>query len=56
MNNDLQRSLKGSKEFMLEDERVLIVSNIKVVDKVFLSIDVDRSVIKTIEKIHYDYE
>tara|TARA_B100001939_G_scaffold9360_1_gene8468 strand:+ start:991 stop:1419 length:429 start_codon:yes stop_codon:yes gene_type:complete len=56
VNNDLQRSLKGSKEFMLEDERVLIVSNIKVVDKVFLSIDEDRSVIKTIQKIHNDYE
>ena len=56
VNNDLQRSLKGSKKFMLEDERVLIVSNIKVVDKVFLSIDEDRSVIKTIQKIHNDYE
>tara|TARA_X000000950_G_C13745948_1_gene590552 strand:+ start:463 stop:891 length:429 start_codon:yes stop_codon:yes gene_type:complete len=56
VNNDLQRSLKGSKEFMLEDERVLIVSNIKFVDKVFLSIDQDRSVVKTIQKIHNDYE
>ncbi len=56
VNNDLQRSLKGSKEFMLEDERVLIVSNIKVVDVVFLSIDEDKSVIKTIQKIHNDYE
>ena len=56
VNNDLQRSLKGSKEFMLEDERVLIVSNIKVVDMVFLSIDEDRTVIKTIQKIHNDYE
>lgn len=56
VNNDLQRSLKGSKEFMLEDERLLIVSNIKGVDKVFLSIDEDRSVIKTIQKIHNDYE
>lgn len=56
VNNDIQRSLKGSKEFMLEDERVLIVSNIKVVDKVFLSIDEDRSVIKTIQKINNDYK
>jgi hypothetical protein len=40
----------------LEDERVLIVSNIKVVDMVFLSIDEDRTVIKTIQKIHNDYE
>jgi len=52
VNNDYQRSLKGSKEFMLEEERLLIVSNIKYVDKVFLSIDKDRSVSKTLEKIH----
>ena len=28
VNNDLQRALKGSKEFQKESERVLIVSNI----------------------------
>ena len=39
VNNDLQRQLKGSKEFMLQEERKLIVENIKSVDKVFLSID-----------------
>lgn len=55
VNNDYQRLLKGSKEFMLEDERVLIVSNIKSVDKVFLSIDKDKSVSKTIEKISNKY-
>jgi len=55
VNNDYQRNLKGSKEFMLEDERVLIISNIKLVDKVFLSIDKDKSVIETIHKIHNDY-
>ena len=52
VNNDIQRELKGSKEFMLEDERVLIVSQISIVDKVFLSIDQDRTVIKSIEEIH----
>lgn len=52
VNNDIQRELKGSKEFMLEDERVLILSNIKSVDMVYLSIDKDRTVKKTIEKIH----
>jgi cytidyltransferase-like protein len=55
VNNDYQRLLKGSKEFMLEDERVLIVSNIKSVDKVFLSIDKDKSVSKTIEEISNKY-
>lgn len=52
VNSDFQRSLKGSKEFQNEEERVFIVSNIKSVDKVFLSIDQDRTVCKTIRNIH----
>ena len=52
VNNDFQRELKGSKEFMLEDERVLIISQISMVDKVFLSVDQDRTVIKSIEEIN----
>ena len=56
VNNDNQRKLKGSKEFMLEDERVLIINELKVTDKVFLSVDKDRSVSLTIEKIHSEYE
>ena len=52
VNNDVQRKLKGSKEFMFEKERALIVSNIKVVDKVFISIDKDRSVVETIRLIY----
>tara|TARA_B100001175_G_scaffold295685_1_gene283971 strand:- start:52 stop:480 length:429 start_codon:yes stop_codon:yes gene_type:complete len=51
VNNDIQRELKGSKKFMLQDERLIIIENIKCVDKVFLSVDKDRTVIKTIEKI-----
>ncbi len=52
VNNDIQRELKGSREFMLEDERVLILNQISIVDKVFLSIDQDRTVVKSIEEIH----
>jgi cytidyltransferase-like protein len=52
VNNDHQRALKGSKEFQKEDERVFIVSNIKSVDMVFLSIDQDRTVCATIKLIH----
>ncbi|MDG2372170.1 MAG: adenylyltransferase/cytidyltransferase family protein [Flavobacteriaceae bacterium] len=52
VNNDFQRELKKSKEFMFEDERCLIINEIKVVDKVFLSIDKDKSVCRTIEKIY----
>ncbi len=51
VNNDQQRVLKGSKEFQNEDERVFIVSNIKSVDKVFLSIDKDRTVCTTIKHV-----
>lgn len=55
VNNDNQRKLKGSMEFMLEDERMILINELKVVDKVFLSIDQDRSVSKSIEMIHKDY-
>jgi cytidyltransferase-like protein len=52
VNNDQQRALKKSKEFMLQDERLMIVSELKVVDLVYISIDKDRSVRETIGKIH----
>ena len=52
VNSDYQRALKGSKEFQKEDERVFIVSNIKSVDKVFLSIDQDRTVCATIKHVY----
>lgn len=52
VNNDHQRSLKGSKVFQHQDERLYIVSNIKSVDQVFLSIDTDRTVCETIKHIH----
>ena len=55
VNNDHQRALKGSEEFQQEAERVLIVSNIKSVDHCILSIDQDRTVCKTIEKIALDF-
>jgi len=51
VNNDHQRALKGSREFQDENERMIIVSNIKAVDKAVLSIDTDRTVCKTIESI-----
>ena len=55
VNNDHQRALKGSEEFQQEAERVFIVSNIKLVDHCILSIDQDRTVCKTIEKIALDF-
>lgn len=55
VNNDHQRELKGSKEFQKEDERIIIVSNIKAVDKAILSIDQDRTVCETIRMIASEY-
>jgi cytidyltransferase-like protein len=55
VNNDFQRSLKKSKEFQSESERVLIVENLKMVDKCFLSIDKDRTVIETIKFIYNNF-
>ena len=43
VNSDLQRELKGSKEFMDENERLIIVSAIKYVDKALISIDKDET-------------
>jgi cytidyltransferase-like protein len=55
VNSDYQRALKGSKEFQNEDERVFIVSNFKSVDKVFLSIDQDRTVCATVRLIYQQF-
>ena len=52
VNNDIQRQLKGSKEFMLQDERVSIIKELKIINEVFLSIDKDSTVSMTIRKIH----
>jgi cytidyltransferase-like protein len=53
VNNDYQRLMKGSKEFMNEDERLLVVRNIKAVDEAMISIDENsRLVEKSIEFIY----
>ena len=51
VNNGHQRELKGSREFQDEKERMIIVSNIKAVDKAILSVDTDRTVCATIKMI-----
>ena len=60
VNSDLQRQLKGSKKFMDEDERLLIVSSIYNVDRAIVSIDKDKSQCATLkelaEKHSGDYE
>ena len=51
VNSDIQRALKGSKEFQDEKERVFIVESLRLVDKCFLSIDMDRTVVESIKMI-----
>ncbi len=55
VNSDYQRELKGSKKFQDENERMLIVSHLKLVNKTILAVDTDRTVQKTIIKIHTKY-
>lgn len=52
VNNDYQRKLKGSKELFSEEERRIILKNIKAVDDVIVSIDKNRQVNNTIELIY----
>jgi len=51
VNNDFQRELKGSREFQDENERMIIVSNIKAADKAILPIDTHRTVCSNIKMI-----
>ena len=55
VNSDLQRALKGSKEFQKEDERLFIVQNIKAVDTAIVSVDIDRTVCASIRAIFETY-
>ena len=55
VNNDHQRKLKGSKEFMLEDERLEIITALKVVDIALLSIDKDKTQCATLKYIGENY-
>lgn len=55
VNNDRQRALKGSKDFQIEEERMIIVSNVKALNQAILSVDEDRTVCATLEKIAKDY-
>jgi len=55
VNSDLQRALKGSKEFMHQDERLLIVSAIGIVDKALISIDTDKTQCATLADLADKY-
>ena len=51
VNSDHQRALKGSKEFMKEDERMAIVAALRCVDEVIIAIDKDATVCETLRVV-----
>ena len=56
VNNDHQVKVKGSTPFMPEKERVEIVKDIKHVDAVFLSVDKNKSITKSLAVIANQYK
>lgn len=56
VNSDLQRKLKGSKTFMDENERLIIVSSIKYVNKALISIDKDKTQLSTLAYLLDEFE
>lgn len=54
INNTKQSILKKGSEFMPLNERAEIIKALKPVDEVFISIDQDKSVCKSLEKLKPD--
>ena len=54
INSDYQAGLKKGKSFMSEEDRLEIVQALRCVDEVFLSIDKDKSVCKSLEHLKPD--
>jgi len=51
VNSDHQRALKGSKEFMSQEERMIIVKALRCVDEVVLSVDTDGTVCESLRLV-----
>ena len=54
VNNDNQAALKKGAPFMTEGDRLKIVSSLKCVDEVFLSIDEDPTVCRSLQAVNPD--
>ena len=54
VNSDLQARLKKGESFMKEEDRMKIISSLKCVDEVFLSIDKDKSQCESLRHINPD--
>lgn len=55
VNSDFQRKLKGSREFMDQEERLIIVSAIGIVDKAIISVDKDKTQCNTLSDLANKY-
>lgn len=55
VNNDVQQQLKKGKIIMAEDERQEVVSAMRDVDEVVVSVDQDRTVCRSIESVAKRY-
>lgn len=49
VNSDLQRKLKGSQEFQDELERLMIIRNLRIVDRSIISLDKDETQCATLQ-------
>ena len=56
VNNDKQAKLKKKKSFMSEDDRLKIVKAIRYTDAAFISIDEDKTVCGSLEKVRRNYK
>lgn len=54
VNSDLQAELKKGESFMNENDRLKIVSSLRVVDDVLLSIDKDKTVCESLKFLKPD--
>lgn len=51
VNNEHQRELKGSKPFMIDEERKIVLESIRYVDKAMVAVDTERTVNESIKFI-----
>lgn len=55
VNNDKQQLLKKGKVILDEDNRARLISALRDVDEVFMSVDLDPPVIESLRKLHEKY-
>ena len=54
VNNDIQREMKGSKQFMNEDERRFVIESLKPVDWAVVAIDTQNRLVEKSIKLIYE--